>query len=121
MVKAVASKPSRAYKVAKPSTPITNGASVSLAGSSVDVVISSPPIDSDEEEFADCSAVGVDSKSFDLRVDRCFIISDVGSVRQVAVASVQKDVFNVMLITPLGELILLSAWQRIALNLYQFF
>ena len=99
-MKAVATKLSHAFKVAKPSRSTPNGAAAGFAGSFVDGIKSSPPPDSDEEEYADCSAVGVDSKSFDLRVDRCFIITDLGALRQVPVACVQKDVFNVMLITP---------------------
>ena len=84
-------------------------------------VSSTPPYDSDDMEYGDCSGVGVDCTSFDSRVDRCFIISDSGSVRQVSIATVNKEVYNVMLINPLGELILLSAWQQNAVDLLTYF
>ena len=97
------------------------GAAVGIAGSFIDGVTSSFPPDSDEEEYVDFSGVGVDSTSFDLRVDRCFIIIDIGAVRKVPVSGVSKDVYNVMLITPFGVSILLSAWQQLALDFFDFF
>ena len=121
MVKALTSKSSHAFKVAKPSRSVPIGAAVGTAGSSIDGANSSPPPNSDEEEFVDCSGVGVDSTSFDLRVGRCFVINDIGSVRKVPVSGVMKNVYNVMLITPLGESILLSAWQQVAFDLFDFF
>ena len=49
------------------------------------------------------------------------MIREIGSVRKVSVAGVMKDVYNVTLITPLGESILLAAWQQLALDLYDFY
>ena len=68
-----------------------------------------------------CSVGGADSSSFDHRVDRCYIIYDIGKVRKVPVSGVIKDVYNIILITPLGESIILSAWQQLAVDLFDFF
>ena len=93
-------KASHAVKASKSSMPAPSGSTYTAAGDA-----STPPNDSDDDEFGDCAGVGVDNSSFDSRVDRCFLISDIGDVRQVNVGSVTKQVYNVMLINPLGELI----------------
>ena len=95
MVKTAGFKSSHAVKLPKPSFSAPSGTAVGDAASYVDGVESLPPIDSDEEEYGDCSPVGVDSSLFDSRVDRCFMISDIGAVRLVPVAGVNKEVYNV--------------------------
>ena len=52
MVKAVDSKSSHAFKVAKPSRSASNAAAVGIADAVIDGVYSSPPPDSDEEEYS---------------------------------------------------------------------
>jgi hypothetical protein len=81
----------------------------------------------DEQEYTDCvaEAAAVDGQIFDEKVDRCFIVLDVGSSRKVKCGEgekeVQKDVYNVNLTTPLGEIIQLTAWGDYATNVYDFF
>ena len=48
-----------------------------------------------------CSVGGAYSSSFDNRVDRCYIIYDIGKVRKVPVSGVIKDVYNIYLLNDL--------------------
>lgn len=79
----------------------------------------------DEKDYTDCVAEAVDGEPFDDHVDRCFIILDVGSTRKVKCSDgeneQQKEVYNVNLTTPLGEIIQLTAWADYATNVYDFF
>lgn len=84
MVKAVTSKPSHAFKVAKQGRSVPVGAPVGTHDSSVVGVNSPPPPDSDEEESVDYSVGGLNSSSFDTYVDRCFMVLEIGSVRKVS-------------------------------------
>ena len=77
MVKAAGLKSSHAVKASKSIMSAPSGSALSLATSFVAGVASTPPFDSDDDEFGDCAGVGVDSSSFDSRVDRCFMILDI--------------------------------------------
>jgi hypothetical protein len=80
----------------------------------------------DDEEFAECLADHEEAANFDDHVDRCFIIPTIGEIREVACkdrkgVETRKDVYNVNLITPIGEAIQLTAWEGLAHNVYDWF
>jgi hypothetical protein len=78
-----------------------------------------------EKDFTDCVAKEINEATFDDQVDRCFIIQEVGTPKKVKCTDcandVQKDVYNVHLSTPLGEIIELTAcWGDNATNVDDF-
>lgn len=75
----------------------------------------------DDEAFAESLQNHDDDTSFDDRVERCFIIQDIGAIRKVTCiengVDTKKNVYNVNLITPIGEIIQLTTWEQQAINL----
>ena len=64
-------------------------------------------------------------ESFDASVDRCFILQEIGSTRKVKCGDgdneILEEVYNFKLTSPLGEVILLTAWGDHAAKVYSYF
>lgn len=79
----------------------------------------------DDEAFAESLQNHVDDTSFDDRVERCFIIQDIGAIRKVTCiengVDTKKNVYNVNLITPIGEIIQLTTWEQQAIDACDYF
>lgn len=74
----------------------------------------------DDEAFAESLQNHVDDTSFDDRVERCF-----NPIRKVTCiengVDTKKNVYNVNLITPIGEIIQLTTWEQQAIDACDYF
>ena len=89
-------------------------------------VESAAPSDSEDEGYSDCIEDRVDGTTFDDKVDRCFIILDIGSLKKVNCpdrngSEKVKDVYNVTFTTPIGEAIQFTAWEQVAQDAFDWF
>jgi hypothetical protein len=121
MVKALTVKPLKAHKSHKETQPSDHDTSEERESAHDDDHAS----DMDEEAFAVCLTKHDDDTNFDRLVDKCFIILDIGKTKKVTCIvdgeEVQKDVYNVNLTTPMGEIIQLTAWESIAIDICDYF
>jgi hypothetical protein len=126
MVKTPPTKPTKTVKVAQHRRSALSGSVDGVTGDATEDAGSPVASDMDDEEFAECLADHVDHTTFDDRVDKCFIIKEIGAIRKVPCVDrngveKQKDVYNVNLITPIGESIQLTAWEQLAFDVCDWF
>jgi hypothetical protein len=83
MVKTPPTKPTKTVKVAQHRRSALSGSVDGVTGDATEDAGSPVASDMDDEEFAECLADHVDHTTFDDRVDKCFIIKEVGAIRKV--------------------------------------
>ena len=84
MVKTSPTKPTKTVNVAQRRRSASSGSVDGVTGDATEDA-GSPVVasDMDDKEFAECLADHVEHTTFDDRVDKCFIIQEIGAIRMV--------------------------------------